>query len=227
MSDHGTFSAIVDAVLARTLRKGDLQDVISYVRASVRECAALAFFDQDSNELEVTVDAIPFVWKIPQEFRQMGFVRYPYFNRDNTEVIPKDKSPAHVTRNDVYWYYRTGDSYVFSGLAVGDTIKLYYYAFPKALRYIALEADRPARFDIDTNAWLYLPDYDSTEETREAARSLVTTWLMFRWSDMLVEGACAKLWKAKNDERASSAYALFKSYQKDLLSGESHSTVGE
>ena len=74
--------------------------------------------------------------------------------------------------------------------------------------------------------WQYLDangDYIDTLGTTlldEAARALVTNWLIFDWFDLVLEGTLAKIFKINADQRAVSTFALFKSFEKDLLKGE-------
>lgn len=225
MSDHGTFSAVVDDVVRRSNRPDRRNDIAGYVRATIRECLVQAFFKRDFAELAVTVVVVPHVWTVPSYFRQLAFVQYPYYDTDGLPIFGKEKSPMSVKREDTYWYYRAGNDIVFAGLEIGTVLNLGYFRFNSLFQYYQTETDRPATFDVATGLWTYHANYAATAILQETARNLVSTWLLFDWFDAIVEGALAKTYKQNGDPRAASSFGLYKSYQKDILAGEANTTV--
>lgn len=227
MLEYGTFSSLIDTAIARSLRRDRQADIISYARLTMRECAVMAFFHQDFVEEELTVNAVPFIWTRPQFLRQISLVQYPILTRHGDLVKPLYISPALRKSEHVYWYYLSGTAYVFSGLTVGQIIKIGYYSYQTHFNYIANVADRPAQFDIETGAWKYHQNYDDNLTVQETARKMVSNWMLFNWFDTIIEGTLAKLFKTLNDERSTPTYALYKSLQTAMLAGEAHVRVLE
>jgi hypothetical protein len=217
-----TFSGAVDEAINRSGRRDRTADIVSYVRSTLRECTVLKgnIFKSDHRELSLTVDASPFIWNLPTEFRQLLIVEYPYWTSRGDVIVPDEVPLGHRRDPSGYWFYRTIDSLVFNGIAVGDSTKIAYASYQKAVPYYEV-ANRPARFDLETDSWIYHANYTGSDTLNETARGLVTNWLLFRWFDLIVEGTLAKLYKTVGDPRSTSSYALYKQYQNDLLSGES------
>lgn len=226
MTETATFSAMVDEVVARSHRKDRINDIVSYSRATMRECHVLAQFTQSMTETQLVATASPHIWTRPLTLRNILICKYPYFDRQGKPVYATEKRPDTIGVNDKYFFYLSGNSFVFSGIELGDSISLAYFTYFAKLKYYAVVADRPATFDDETNLWSYLDAWDDNDTLKEEARDKVTNWLLFHWYDLVVEGTLAKLYKAVNDERSRATFALYKSQQKDLLAGESQIYVG-
>lgn len=222
MAETSTFSAIIDTVVQRSLRRDRINDIVSYARATLRECQVLAFFEQDMIEAELSVTSTPFLWERPIHLRTILAAKpKEVFSRRGNELWFKNRPPGEKTQNEHYYLYLSGSSFVFTGtgLAIGDVIDVAYFNYSRRFPYYPA-GDRPATFDDETETWTYLPAYDVDDATRETARNLVTNWLVFHWYDLILEGTLAKLYKIVNDERQRSTFALYKQQQNDLLSGE-------
>jgi hypothetical protein len=235
MTEINTFSAAVDDTIARAGRPDRKADVISFVRTSIRELQVQHFFQRDFVEDQINATADPFVWDVPDgTFRRMWTVRYPNQLDSRAQAIyPRPVRPSRAHRGKDYFYYRSGDSYVFKGHGASATlpqpIDIAYHAYLIKLQYYDLTVtgtERPAIFVLEDNAWTYASAYSTTDALKAQARDLVTNWLLFDWYDAVVEGAMAKLLKVTGDERAVSSFALFSSFKKDLLLGETRSVQG-
>lgn len=219
--EGSTFSALVDDVLLRSGKPNRKQDIIAYARNTVRECLLLESFMANLIETQLTVDAVPFIWKRPELLRIIVAIKYPYFTAHGNPVFAKEQRPGRNQGGMTdYYYYLTGDAYAMNGLAVGAIVDVAYLAYMPRLKYYETESDRPARYDIETGVWTYHADYASSTEQQEVARDLVTNWLIFRWYDLIIEGTLAKVFKATGDERSNMAYSLYKQGQKDLRNAE-------
>lgn len=223
MTEVNTFSAAVDDTVARGGRPDRRTDVVSYVRQTLRECQVMAFFSRDFTEDQIVSNATPFLWDVPQEFRQMRTVRYQMFDQRGQFIYPEEGPPGRLQREKTYYYYRGVDYFVFAGVSNGTNIDLAYYSYFKKLPYYEVGA-RPAVFSLETNAWTYLSA--TTDAEKEAARALVSNWILFDWYDLILEGSLAKLYKTVQDPRANSTFGLYKSLQKDLLAGEASVSLG-
>ena len=222
MSEACTFSALIDDAIARSQRKDRVNDIVSYARSTIRECQALAFFDQDLIEDSLTVDVLPFQWSRPLNLRSILAAKpAEVFDRRSKKVWFKRLKPGKQTRDEDYFLYLSGNTFIFSGeaLAVGDVINVAYFTYARKFVYYDT-ASRPATFDPETETWTYLASYDTSDANREIAVDLVQNWLLKYWFDLLLEGVLAKLYKTVGDERSKTAYSLYKSQQEDLLSGE-------
>ena len=220
MVEGATFSALIDEAVLRSGRRNRRNDIISYARTTIRECLVKENFYRSLVELEVQTTSEPFVWKRPQRLRILVAVQYPYYTAHGNPIFPKERAPGEVKNEDEFYFYQSGESYVFNGVAANSTLKIAYLEYLKRLAYYENEEDRPARFDIETETWTYHADYASTEEQQEVARGLVTNWLLFDWYDLILEGTLAKIFKSVGDARNQLAYSTYKSLQKDLSLAE-------
>lgn len=222
-TETGTFSALVDEARMRSGRTDRSSDIISYARSTMRECTVLSRFSQNTVEGTYTVTTIPFIQERPDNFRMWEALQYPYFDRQKGfPIFAKEKRPGFAQNtNDVYWFYRAGDSFVFNGLAVGDIITFAYQSYLPRLAYYSVIADRPATYDLETELWSYHVDYTGNDTLNQQGEDKVTNWLLFNWYDLVLEGTLAKLYKTVGDERQRASFALYKQQQKDLLQGES------
>lgn len=217
VTEVNTFSAAVDDVVSRAARPDRKADVYSYVRSTLREMGAKAYFKRDLVEDTLTADQDNYIWTYPQEFRIMRTVRYPFVNMRDESIYPPEILPGKKQREHTNFYYGGNGYYVFAGTENGDSIDVAYYTYPKKLPYYA-EANRPARFDVETNAWIYLTSGTPTEE--QTWRDQCSNWILFNYYDTVVEGALAKLFKTVGDPRASATYALYKSLQMTFVDTE-------
>ena len=212
-----TFSAAVDDVVARSGRPDRKADIIAFIRTSVRECQIKAFFKKDMIEDTLTTDAEPYIWAYPQEFRIFRTARYPLTNMRGASLYPPEVLPGKKQREETYYYYGGPGYFAFAGLASGSEIDVAYYKVSKKLPYYATSL-RPATFSLESDAWTYLTA--TTDAEKLTAREAVSNWLLFDYYDLIVEGGMAKILKVVGDARASASYALYKSYQNDLLTTE-------
>lgn len=229
-----TFSQVVDKVVQIGLRPGRRLDVQAYTRASIRECQVLAVFARDMIEDAFMTDKTePFIWKRPAELRILKTLYYKSFN-----IWPQYLPPGKIQRDEDYYYYGGPDYYALAGVHDKEVeVLVAYYAYAPRFTYYDANS-RPAYYLIppenDPNTeekWQYLNsqgqyvDNLATPEEEEAARKKVTNWLLFDWTELIEEGALAKLFKVVNDDRATTSFSLYKSYQKDLLKGERTETL--
>lgn len=222
MAETSTFSALVDNVIARSQRRDRVNDIVAYARSTIRECQVLAFFEQDMVEEQLSVTVLPFVWDRPLHLRTiLAASPDEIFTRRDRQRWFKNIPPGQKIRDEKYYLYLSGDSFVFTGedLTVGDTINIAYFTYARKFVYYAL-ADRPATFDDETETWSYATAYDTNDTQRKLARDLVNNWLLFHWYDLILEGTLAKLFKTVGDERSKTSFSLYKSYQEDLKKGE-------
>lgn len=225
-TEVNTFSALIDDCLTRLSRPDRLADIVSYARMTIREIQSLGAFQQDVVEDQLTgVTVDPYVWTTPPRFRTMLTVQYP-------QIIDQQGKPVHAKNKELgkgqlrhdYFYYRSGDSHVFVGHGgIGGfaaSINVAYLEFSRTFRYIPDVAQRPARYDAETESWLYAAAYDIDASTRETARNLVSNWVLFNWYDTVIEGTLAKVYKLVDDARAPSTFSFFERAKRVIQSGE-------
>ena len=226
MAETGTFSALVDDVILRSARRDRLQDVIAYARSTIRECSVLAVFEQNLVELPIVATTSPHIWERPALLRNTTAVAYPYFDRRGDPVKVHHRKPSTIKPSDLYYFYHSGNSTIFAGIAIGDTINLAYSAYAPRFHYYADATERPATFDDETQSWAYLDAWDDNEDLKQQAEELVSNWLIFYWYDLIIEGTLTKIFKQVGDERSKASFSQYKSQQKDLLAGEASLYVG-
>jgi hypothetical protein len=231
MTEINTFSSAVDDIVARSGRPDRQADIISYLRTTIRECQTKDFFDIDLVEDQITgVASDPYIWSRPNYFRQMAAVQYPSVIDQQGNVAYADfAAPGKKQLRLEEYYYLSGTSFIFAGNGAASmtsgsvNINVAYYAFLPPLAYYDVDA-RPATFSLETETWTYLTAI--TDEDQEAARALVTNWLLTDWYDMCCEGALAKVYKTNDDVRAVTTFAQYKQLQTTMLEGVSRAARG-
>lgn len=224
MTEVNTFSALVDDTIRRTGRPEKRADIVSYARQSMRECQILGKFRQDMTEDTLTATGDGYIWTLPNYFREFKSVRYGLYNNRDEMIYPRQAQPSERQRNLEYFYYLGVDYSVFKGVSVNVKIDVAYFSFFRKLAYYVL-ASRPATFSLEDEVWTYLTA--TTDVTKEAARALVTNWMLIDWYDLVLEGTCAKVHKAVGDPRAPSSFALYKSLQNDFVMSVAPSSYSE
>lgn len=216
MTEINTFSAIIDDTVTRTGRVNLRADIVSYARQAMRECQTLVKSPDDMVEDELTATANGYLWDKPQYFREMLTVKLPaVFDPRGQAIYPKRVQPSKNQRNRDYYYYMTGGSFAFYGVSSNTLIDIAYLTWFAKLPYYQTVAERPATFSLEDGEWSYLTATSAEEQL--AARALVTNWMLEDYYDLILEGTCAKVWKAMGDPRSSPSFALFKSLQKDMV----------
>lgn len=225
--EYGTFSQLIDETIAKAGRGlAARSSLVAYARSTMRECQLQAMFEKDRVEDQITATATPHIWTRPKSFRMMETVYYPAIG-----VFPHFKGPGRRQKSDhEYIYYAASNYYIFPDVENGDLIDLSYFNYFTPLVYFE-QAERPARYFADLGEWQYLDgngDYVltlGTDALDEAARDLVSNWLLFDYYDVIVEGTLAKIFKTNADQRAVSSFALYKSYQNNVLQGEPYASL--
>lgn len=224
-----TFSQLVDDMVSETKRPDLVSEIARYVNQTIREVHfdpqrnGAIFFDENFKEEQVVATSeSQQVWNIenPTTFQKMAAVGYPtQWDRDHSPIWATETSPGRHLNSLQYFYYRTGNSFVFSGYgAVGSRINLGWYEYPRSLKY-KLPAARPATYDAE-DGWTYAPGVN-TPEMQEAAQILVTNWLLMRWNEVIAEGVRAKLYKRISDtDRSRTSYSLYQSLRQGLVTSE-------
>jgi hypothetical protein len=222
---------MVDEIAAETRRLDIVTDIARYVNQTIRELhfsgdrRAAQFFRSNFRESQLTtLVESGYVWDIPNPdlFQALSAVKYPeMFDFQGNPIWAQEVRPG-VRQNSLtaYWY-RVGESIAFSGYGSGGNIILVgYYEFPKSLKYFAVEADRPASYDV-VDGWTYHADYDIDDASRLVARELVSNWLLLRWADVLAEGVRAKTFKRVSDEaRSKLSYSAYEALRQGLWTSE-------
>lgn len=217
MTEINTFSALVDDAVRRTGRTDRRADIISYARATIRELQSLRFFRRDMTEDQLTATGDGYVWTYPTGLRTLRAVRYQIYNGRGEFIYPTLIGPSKKQREEDYYFYGGPGYYVFKGVDNGTLIDVAYYSYLTALPYYE-SGSRPATYSLEDADWSYLTA--STDAEKEAARDLVTNWLIFDHYDFVLEGVIAKIFKTTGDERARSSFALYASYKNDLVALE-------
>lgn len=254
LTESNTMSAAVDDVVARSGRLDRRTDIVAWVRGIIRELQVQAFFEADFYEDQLIATADPYTWTAPQWFRQMRTVMYPELvDQQGNPIYPRFRMPGRqnqlgLAQRQVF-YYKAQDYFVFrgqSGLPSGHAslaapgalsfkINVGYYTYSAALGYYPPEAEnnnqvtRPAQYELESQTWVYNTvngiDYSATVELQQAARQLVTNWILFRWYDVVVEGSLSRVFAAYNDERNRQAFATYNVGKKDILRGEQRAAI--
>lgn len=224
-----TFSQLVDELAAEVVRPDLRTTICSYVNQTIRELHSRrdsglpVQFASNRVETEVTAAELPFVWSIPNvaRFQSIESIFDPA-----TGQYLRQKTPGDIYRDTNHpfpalYYYRSGPTVVLNGIAVGASVKMSYFEYPRLLTYYASD-ERPAVWDSITEVFTYLAAYESTSELQETAESLTTNWLLLRWGELVIkEGVRAKVWKRLAElDRARLAYSAYSSLRDQLVATE-------
>lgn len=237
-----TFSQLVDEMVVETRRPDLRSEIATYLNQTIREVhfepskGNVVFYSENRKEFELSVTTPDQgqTWDTPNPtiFQGMEAVQFLNANAGRLEYA-KERRPGPGLLSEPYFYYRAGPTYVFGGTigygGVGSTIRLSYFEYPISLKY-KLSADRPAEYDPESG-WAYHTvdsvNYDADDDSRELARSLVSNWILLRWSDVLREGLRAKIYKRLSDQlRAQTSYSLYSQLRQGLFSSEAAELQG-
>lgn len=217
-----TFSQLVDGIVAETLRPDQLTSIVTYTNQTIREVHTRPatnipiLFDANREELELTVNADPFIWSLPSvtRFQKLEAAYVP-----ELEIYIEQRSPR-IIRNFSFepyselGYYRTADTYAFMGVEIGFHLWLSYFQFPRTLAY---QPKPRVEYDPVTDSYKQPNGSDATPAQLE----LCTNWVLQRWADTIREGVRAKVWKRLSDDsRTRMAYSAYTSAQTGLWNTE-------
>lgn len=229
MSEQLTFSSLVDSVLAATGRQDRLQSIVGFARATIRECQlkGTPSFIRDIVEVEVQPTTTPFIWDRPKGLRGLRTAVYGLTSEIYDPIYPELIRPGRKQANKTEYYYESGESFVFAGVDITQTVALAYYSYAPHFVYYKDVADRPATYDEETDVWTYHSSIEATEEAQLVAREKVQHWLLLDWFELIKQGTLGKTFQLNGDERSRPAFALLKSMQSDLIRAERQVATGE
>lgn len=230
-----TFSELVDKMVAETKRPDMRVEIATYLNQTLRELhfepqRGNAVFYKDNYKEDRIVSAVSsgFSWAIPspQNFQAPAAARYDSVYSDGAQVWAKEMRPGPAMAREPYSFYRAGGAFYFNNYGgVNASISWSWYEYVAALKYYAV-GFRPATYDIESG-WDYLTAYDVDDTTRANAESLVSNWLLIRWSTVIEEGLRAKVYKRVADEtRARTSYSLYSTLRQGLYTSETSDVGG-
>ena len=231
LRDYGTFTAAVDAVVTRSGRSPFRNEIASQVRQIYRSNQCDGFYSQDRIEESdignFLIDGIvpqPLLWSIPYNFRQIEAARVTNRKGARDEILYfQRRPPGTIKRDDVtrLMYYRGGDTIVFSGHRTTDIIGVSYFTYlPPLHDYGAEIADRPWRYDIETEEWIDQRSSFPVGDSRLSAPLIGSTnWLLFDWFELVVRGALSAILNATDDPRGAKVFAEYNNLRTILKRG--------
>lgn len=233
-----TFSQLVDAIVRETGRPDMVNEIITYLNQTVRECHAdpvsngsLYMHDNLQEMVLVATQERGQVWNIPNPatFQHLWAVQYmSVHNITGNQPYATFAKPGPAMHRHQYSYYRASGGFAFAGQrgygGTGARIGLAFYEFLPSLRYYPL-GQRPLEIGLD-GEFIYSEEYDVSEERRLEAQRLTTHWMLIRWDMVLEEGLRAKVYKRLSDtERARTCYSLYLQQRANLSTSETAQTA--
>lgn len=226
-----TFSQLVDEMILEVKRPDMTREIAAYLNQAIREVhfepqtGNSIQFKDNLTEIQLTANvAEGFTWDLPNPsgFHGIALVRYDNVWVDDSQAYPPEMTPGRGLANLTRYYYRGGQRFAFAGYGgLNAKISIAWWDYPRALKYKVV-ADRPAQWD-DETGWSYAPAYDVDDDTREAARILVSNWLLIRWKTVLEEALRAKVYKRlERTEIARTSYSMYTSLRQGLVTAESN-----
>lgn len=232
------FSELVDLIIRRTNRPDFKEDIIAYLNEVLRQVHCSEFFYRDKIEDLLNQDysesqpTETYVWDRPKNLRAMVSVRYFGHYDDNRDSFPQNVPPGIGQANKPQFYYGVGDKFVFYRKGGLGLIAVCYVVAPKRFEYYEPNK-RPAVYDRNADSWKYLNQNGEyvaslgSEALDEAARELVSDWLLLNYDGMLASGAITKLFSVLGDPRNKVEYSNFKENLRYVRTTEKFESTGE
>lgn len=202
------FSELVDRAVHVAGRPDMLEDIAYFANETMRDISKREDFDDDSLEVEIAVplNTRTVQWDPPKQrpFRREKFI-IDGCNCEPVRVHPSRKMLTHPGG----FYYVSGKTFIFS--RVCHPIRMFYYAYQPWLSYYPQGA-RPATFDVRSNDW---------STTDPVLLAQVTNWLLERHNELVLNGALARFFKAKQDQRQQVHYSAYEQGLTHLIRSES------
>jgi len=200
------FSELVDRCVSIAGRPDQLGNMALIANDVIRQICKKGNWPDDTVEEQIPVPPTgPLIWT-PSVGRSR-FRREEYIE-DATGAEPTAVRPSRRIRDLEFYYYRSGDSFVFHGGR--GFIRAYYYAYPPWLQYYP-RGRRPSEFDLATQDWT---------DTTPAALDLVTNWVLERHSSVVEAGVLQRFFAAKQDPRQQLHFSIFTAGLADIQRAE-------
>jgi hypothetical protein len=223
-----TFSQMVDKMVAETNRPDLITEIASYLNQTLRELHmeptrgnAVLYRENLKEERIVSAVETGLSWTIPKVtvFQALAAAKFESVYTSDGEVWAEELTPGRKMSERLYYYYRAGAQFVFSGFGgVNASVALAWYEYVPYLKYYASNL-RPAEYDVETG-WAYA-DVINTPELQAAAELKTSNWILLRWPTVVEEGLRAKVYKrASDDNRARTSYSMYTTLRQGLYSSE-------
>lgn len=222
-----TFSAFVDSMLMERRRPDRQEYIINSLNGVIRDVhtpagtggRANAAFEENRHEVSIPVtENSGFNWRIPSpaSFQGVEAARSRAHARYIEPKSPRIAQKITFAPYENLFYYRSTGYLVFSGVSIGDTIDLAYFAFPRPLAYLEV-AERRVIYDVKTGEYLTPEGGIPTDEEMLAE----TNWLLMRWPNVLRDGVRTAVLRDLGDERSRLFYSSFETGKAAIWSQES------
>jgi len=211
------FSEAVDQLATRGgFHTRERELIIASVNAAIRSLDSDNIYLKSTVEDSLTITdtaAVFYTWQKPPLFKRLLAVKYVGLNK-----FIGQRQPGKEQQDETYYWYEQAENVIFNGTGGNTAISVFYAERPKRFKYYA-EESRPAVYDEETYLWTY-PQGAGTAEEQEAARNLVSHWLLKDWWDAVLETALSIIWKDKQHESARSTFALANRFRNDIKHDE-------
>lgn len=201
------FSELVDRCVSIAGRPDQLASMVFAANETMRTISKRGNWPDDTLEEQVIVDPTSDVTIWTPECGRGRFRREEYIE-DGTGAEPTAVRPSRRVKDLSFYYYRSGDSFVFKGAC--SHLNIYYYAYQPWLQYFPIGA-RPTSFDIELGAFTD-PD--------PAAVALVSNWMLERHTSTVEAGTLQRFFASKQDARQALFYSIFEAGINDIQRAE-------
>jgi len=191
------FSELVDRCVKISGRPDQISTIVMAANEAIRAISKAGNWPDDTLEEVVAPPVIstnPMVWT--PEVGRLRFRREEYIE-DAAGREPTAVRPSRRMRDLGFFYYRSGESFVFKGNR--GFVRVYYYAYQPWLVYFPIGA-RPNTFNTATGDWAF---------PAIAAVNAVSNWMLERHNSIVEAGALARFFAGKQDPRQALHYSIF------------------
>lgn len=230
-----TLTQVVDTIVAEVKRRDLTSRITTFANQTIREVHAqpnqlgrsLTFKANLHERILIPDVDTGFVWPIP-EARNFQLLSDVWYQIPGVAPLERTPSSAMENRHEVngrFYFYRSGDSFVFDGYGGTDApIMVAYHSFPRRLTHFLRNA--PVLWNEEEQRYEYSDEYNTTPEKRQEALDKSTNWVLERWTDVILEGVRAKTYKSIGDDgRARLSYSLYESSRPQLVAAESYEYI--
>lgn len=217
------FSELVDTIVSLSGRPDQFANIIDNANTIIRKVHGKALWDRNFKTVEATQlnrDGKCYMrWQRPRDFKVLRTIQV------GNDYLNYERVGRHL-QNATDYYYSDGNDFILVYPNICSAT-IGYYRKPQRFIYYKPN-ERPAKFDLINERWLYLvpksngqyTDELATDEEMFHAREAVADWLIHEYPDLVKYGTLNLTYTNLGDDQARATYAIFREAIDDLIRTE-------